>query len=90
MDKITELISQKNLNKLIEMGFEVTYKENGFIRLFNGKYNLGLDLFQSDPKDDYQGIYMSITDIDGCELKSGKARNVISNVTRWIENVILK
>ena len=88
--KYMEVISQKNLDKLVAMGFEITYKSNGFIRLVNGKYNFRLTLFKPDPKDEDQGICMSIEDIDGIELKSGKARNVISNVTRWIENVILK
>ena len=85
-----EVISQKNLDKLIDMGFEITYKADGFIKLFNGKYNFGIELYRSDSIDTYQGIYMSITDIDGVEIKSCKGRNVISNVTRWIENVVIE
>lgn len=83
-----EVISQKNLDKLIEMGFEIKYKNDGIIRLFNGKYNFGVDLYHSHPRDEYQGIYMSITDIDGKEVKHCKGRNVISNVKRWIELVL--
>ena len=30
-----EVISQKNLDRLIDMGFEITYKADGFIKLFN-------------------------------------------------------
>ena len=85
-----EVISQKNLDRLINIGFEITYKADGFIKLFNGKYNFGIELYRSDSRDTYQGIYMSITDIDGVDIKSCKGRNVISNVTRWIENVVLK
>ena len=85
-----EVISQKNLDRLIEMGFEITYQADGFIKLFNGKYNFGINLYRSDSSDTYQGVYMGITDIDGMEIKSCKGRNVISNVTRWIENVVLK
>ena len=85
-----EVISQKNLDRLINIGFEITYKADGFIKLFNCKYNFGIELYHSDPRDDYQGVYMSITDIDGVEIKSCKGRNVISNVNKWINNVVLK
>lgn len=85
-----EVISKANLDTLIGMGFEVTYQAEDYIKLFCGKYNLGIDLFCSDPKDDYTGVYMHLTDVYGVVLKEGKARNVISNVKRYIERVILQ
>lgn len=82
-----EVISQKNLDALLDMGFEIRYQAEGCMRLFNGKYNVGIDLYHSEQRDDYDGVYMSITDIDGVELKQCKGRNVISNITRWIEAI---
>lgn len=79
-----EVISQKNLNVLINMGFEITYKEEDFIKLYNGKYDLGIRLYQPDKKDSYNGVYMDITR-DNISVKECKGRNVISNIERYIE-----
>ena len=36
-----EVISQKNLDRLIDMGFEITYKVDNFIKLFNTIQHMG-------------------------------------------------
>ena len=45
---------------------------------------LGIDLYQSDKKDTYSGVYMDITK-NGISVKECKGRNVISNITKYIE-----
>jgi len=85
-----EVISKKNLNKLLAMGFEVKCEMKDFMKLVHKEYSFGITLFCSDERDPFQGVYMSIDDVTGTELKLCKGRNVISNVTRWINNVILK
>lgn len=84
-----EIISRKNLNKLLEMGFEITFESDSFVTLYHGQYDLGIDLYLPDKKDDYNGVYMSITR-DRIALKECKGRNVISNITKYINNIILK
>lgn len=80
-----EVISQEKLNALIGMGFEVACKSDGYIRLVNGKYPFQITMYHSDPMDDWQGVYMSINDLDGKEIKLYSARNAISNAARWIK-----
>lgn len=79
-----ELISNKNLKILTEMGFEVTYRTDDYIKFYHGIYDRGIELYYADKKDEYKGVYMDITR-DGIVVKSCKGRNVISNITRYIE-----
>lgn len=84
-----EVITDKNLKKLEDLGFEKTYmSENGdFMRLVHKEYHFRITLYKTDPRDDYQGIQMSIDDIDGKQIKQYKARNVVSNARRWLERI---
>lgn len=77
-------ILENNLDKLLEMGFKITYRKIDFIKLYHGGYDLEIELYCSEIRDDYQGVYMSIGR-DGKEIKQRKGRNVISNITRFIE-----
>lgn len=79
-----EIVSQKNLEILIDMGFEITYQTEDFIKLYNGKYDLEIDLFQSEERDFYSGVYMHIIR-DNIVTKECKGRNIISNITRYIK-----
>jgi hypothetical protein len=71
------------------MGFDITYQADGFIKLYNGEYDLGIVLYKAEERDDYSGVYMDITR-DNIAIKECKGRNVISNITRYIEKVVLK
>ena len=77
-------ILENNLDKLLEMGFEVTYQKIDFVKLYHGGYDLEIHLYCSIIRDEYQGVYMSICR-DGKEITQRKGRNVISNITRFIE-----
>ncbi len=79
-----EVITQKNLQTLIDMGFEVTCKSEDFIKLYNGEYDVGIDLYKPHEKDTYTGIYMDITK-NNVSIKECKGRNVISNISRYIK-----
>lgn len=82
-DKLHRIL-ENNLDKLQEMGFVITYQKEDYVSLYHGGYDLGIELYCSEIRDEYQGVYMSICR-DGKEIKQRKGRNVISNITRFIE-----
>lgn len=85
-DKLRKIL-ENNLDKLQEMGFEITYQKEDYVSLYHGGYDLGIDLYCSEIRDEYQGVYMSITR-DKKELVHCKGRNVVSNITRYIQKAI--
>lgn len=84
------VISQEKLKTLYDMGFELLSEYDNMIRLIHKEYAFKIDLYHSDARDPWQGVYMHICDIDGIVIKELKGRNVIANARRYVEKQLVK